>query len=256
MLNIEQIAIEAVKNTLNSDSLKEVIEAQIQETITRELKDQFRTYSGFGKALEAAVKEQMKIDLDNIGFTEYNHFVATTIKNKFAEQIGKTTENQIENMINEVLRLESDVITLDSIIEKFRNAKSDYDHDSCGQFAFFITRGGDSWNNGQLTFHFDDELERSFSTERKRPSDCEASFTISMDTKKVTGFNLGRWGDTNEPKVKAWRHDVESMFFRMYATGSVIDLGDHEEAIMEMGPGCEWDADDLDIDTYYPWYEG
>lgn len=255
MINIEKIAIEAVKNTLNSDSLKEAIETRIQEAITSKLEDQFRTYSDFGRAIESAIKEQMKIDLDNIGFTEYNHFVATTIKNKFAEQANKASENQIENMINEVLRLESDVVTLDSIIEKFRNAKSDYDHDSCGRFAFFVTRGGDSWNNGRLTFHFDSELEKSFSTSRKRASDCETSFTISMDTKKVIGFNLGHYGNTNTPEVKTWRHDVQSMFFRMYATGSVIDLGDYEDAIMEMTPGEERDADDLDIDNCYPWFE-
>lgn len=256
MLNIEQVAIEAVKNALNSESLKEIVEKKITETIEREVSDQFRTYSDFGKAFETAIKEQMKIDLDNIGFTEYNHFVATTIKNKFKAQLGKPLENQVDNLINEVLKLESDTVTLDSIIEDWRKAKSEYDQDSCGQFAFFVVRGADSWDNGQLTFYFDEDLEKSYSQRSKRPSDCEASFTISMDTKKVIRFNLGFAGDSETPQVRTWRHCVESKFFRMYATGSVIDLGDYEDAIMELTPGGEFDADDLDIDTCYEWYEG
>ncbi|QKN84445.1 hypothetical protein MARILYN_37 [Vibrio phage Marilyn] len=256
MLDLEKIAIEAVKNTLNSDALKESLEKKIEETITSELQNQFRSYSDFGKAFEKAIKDQMKIDLDNIGFTEYNHYVATTIKQKFSERINKPTENQIENMVNEVMTLESDVVTLESIIEKMRKGKEEYEHDSCGRFAFFATRGSDSWNNGKITFHYDDEEEGSFSTRSKRPSDCAFSFTISMETKKVIGFNLGSFGDTDTARVRTWRHDVESMFFRMYAIGSVIDLGDYEDSIMELAPGEEWDADDLDIDNCYPWYEG
>lgn len=256
MLDIEKIAIEAVKNALNSDALKESIEKKITETITSEITDSFRTYSPFGKAFESAIKEQMKIDLDNIGFMEYNHFVATTIKQKFMDQLGKPTEEQIGNMVNEVLQLQPETVSLESILEDWRQSKSDYDHDSCGQFGFFVTRGSKSYENGQITFHFDEENDRMFSSGSKSAEDCDYSFTISMDTKKVIGFNLGCGGKKDDARVRAWRHRIESNFFKMYASGTVIDLGDYDDVIMEMAPGTECDAEEIGVDNCYPWYEG
>lgn len=257
MLNIEKIAIEAVKNALNSEALQKSIEEKITETITRELTDQFRSYSEFGKAFDAAIKENMKIDLDNVGFMEYNHFVATTIKDKFKSQLSKPTENQIENMINDVIQLQPETVSLDDIVQKLKDAKSEYEHDHSGSFALWVTRGSESYNNGKLTIHFDEDSTIGWAGDKeKQPKDCGYSFEIDMNTKKVIGFNLGHRGNTGTATVKAWRHCVESSFFKMYATGSKIDLGDYEESIMEMAPGDELSGyDDLDIDTSYEWHE-
>ncbi|MFI3273268.1 hypothetical protein [Vibrio sp.] len=52
MLDLEKIALDAVTNALNSDSLKESIEKKITETIEKEITDMFRSYSDFGKSFE------------------------------------------------------------------------------------------------------------------------------------------------------------------------------------------------------------
>lgn len=253
MLNLEQIAIDAVKNVMNSDALKEAIEKKITETITSEITDTFRSYSPFAKAFEAAIKEQMKIDLDNIGFMEYNHFVATTIKKKFMDQLGKPTEEQIGNMVNEVLQLQAETVTLESILDDWRNSKTEYDPNQPERFAFFVSRGKDSWNNGKITFHFDEDSVLGYSSERKA-SNCDYSLTISMDTKKVIGFDLGCGGSKDDAKIKRWRHALESNFFRMYASGTVIDLENYEDLIIEMMPGDVFSANDIDADSAYTWF--
>lgn len=254
MLNLEQVAINAVSKVLSSDELKQTVESSVEKTITSIMKDTFREYSDFGKAFKKAIEEQMKVDLDNVGFLEYNHFVAATIKDRFKAQTEGPTFNQIDEMLKGIIGSAAPVVTIDNLVDDLKKQKEEYDQGHCGQFALIFSRGADSWDNGKIKINFHKDKEMYISTERSAKH-CDSSITISMDTKKVIGFDMGYQGDTDKAKLTTYRHDFESKLFRMYATGTVIDLGDYGESIMEIMPGEELSAYDIDIDTSYDWHE-
>lgn len=254
MLNLEKIAINAVTNALNSDELKQTIESRIEKTITSVLHESFHEYSDFGRDFKEAVKNEMKLDLESVGFLEYNHFVAATIKDRFKAQTESATFNQVDEMLKSIIGSAAPVVTIDSLVDDMKKQKEDHDDSHCGQFALIFSRGANSWDNGKIKISFDDDREM-YDGRDNRAGDCRSSITVSMETKKVIGFDMGHQGNTEKAKITTYNHNFESKLFRMYATGTVIDFGDHDESIMEMTPGDELSADEFDIDTSYDWHE-
>ncbi|MCG3884141.1 hypothetical protein I3271_05525 [Photobacterium leiognathi] len=256
MLNLEQIAINAVSNALNSDALKAAIENKITETIEKEVTDMFRSYSDFGKTFEKTLKEKLQLDVDQLNFTNYNHWLAVTIKERFQAHIEKPTFNQIDNMLNEIMPIAAPQLSLDDLIESLRKSKDEYDSSHCGRFAVCFGRDT-GYSAKYITIAFDEDFEkRSFRTSfntNKKASDCEYSIRVDISSHKVVGFDIGYQGDTDKAKVTTYKRDFQSKLFNMYAAGTVIDLGDYLESFNNMQEGDELDADDLDIENSYEW---
>ncbi|MBY3789538.1 hypothetical protein HPQ32_14010 [Photobacterium carnosum] len=256
MLNLEQIAINAVKKALNSDSLKESIEKKITETIESEITYMFRSYSDFGKSFEKAVQEKMMLNVDELNFTNYNHWLAVTIKERFKAHTERPTFNQIDTMLNEIMPVSAIQVSLDDLIDGLRNSKDKYDSDHSGRFAVCFSR-----NSGCLakyiTIGFDEEFKKGghgYSSDNpKTASDCSYSIKVDISSHKVVGFDMGYRGNTDSAKIITWKHDFESKLFNMYAAGSVIDLGDYLEAFNNMQEGDDLNADDLGIEYSYKW---
>ncbi|TGZ35341.1 hypothetical protein EQ875_01622 [Photobacterium damselae subsp. damselae] len=256
MLDLEKIATDAVTKALNSDSLKESIEKKISETIEREVTDMFRSYSDFGKTFEKAVKEKMILNVDQLNFTNYNQWLAVTIKERFKAHIERPTFNQIDNMLNEIMPVAAPQVSLDDLIESLRKSKDEYDSDHCGRFAVCFKR-----DNGYLakyiTISFDEDFEqytfRSSFCHNRKSADCSCSIKIELGSYKVVGFDIGSRGNTDTAKVRTFKRDFESKLFNMYAAGTVIELGDYLEAFNNMQEGDELDAEDLGVDNSYEW---
>ncbi|EDP60820.1 hypothetical protein [Vibrio sp. AND4] len=255
MLNIEQIATNAVKNTLASSELQEAIEKKIESTITSQLTDFFRCYSDFGKAFEGALKEQLKLDMNNLGITEYNHYITTTIRERFNKHMEGPAINQIDSLINEICPTAGETVQFDDLITKLKDGITDYQSDHSGRFAICFKRKDYSWDSDHIHIGFDEEAESSavFCSGDKLFDDCKSSIKIERKTRKVVGFDIGYQGNDSKAKVSTYRHDFESFLFRMYATGSVIDFGDINEQVMDLGAGEEISAYYMDIDTSYYW---
>lgn len=258
MLDLEQIAISAVTKALNSDSLKEAIESKITATIEREITEMFSSYSDFSKAFEKAVQEKMLLNVDELNFTNYNHWLAVTIKERFKAHTERPTFNQIDTMLNEIMPVSAIQVSLDDLVDGLRNSKDEYDSDSSGQFAVCFSRDSGCLAT-YITIGFDEEFKKGgygYSSDNpKTTSDCSFSIRVDISSHKVVGFNMGYRGNTDTAKIRTWKHDFESKLFNMYAAGTVIDLGDHLEAFNNMQEGDELDVGDLDIECSYKWHE-
>lgn len=258
MLDLEKIALNAVTKALNSESLKEAIENKITETIEREVTDIFRSYSDFGKSFEKALKEKMMLDVEQLNFTEYNHWLTVTIKERFKQHTERPTFEQIDKMLNEIMPVAAETVSLDDLIEKLRKSSDEYDSNKSGRFAVCFNRDT-GYSAKYITIGFDSEFEKqSYSSYNspKKAKECECSIRVDISTHKVVGFDMGFQGGQDDARLLTWRHDFESNCFRMYAAGSVIDLGDYLEAFNNMQEGEYLDADDLCIENCYEWYEG
>ena len=255
MLNIEQIATNAVKNTLASAELQEAIEKKIEETITSELTDFFRSYSDFGKAFQDTLKSQLKLDMDNLGILEYNHFITTTIRERFNKHIEGPVVNQVDTLLNEICPTAGETVQFDDLITMLKDGITDYQPDHSGSFAVCFKREDRSWNSSYISIGFDEDSATSsyLSTGDKSFNECRNTIQVDIKTRKVIGFNIGYQGNDSKAKVTTFKRDFESHLFRMYATGSVIDFGDIHDQVMEIGKGEEISAYDMDIETEYDW---
>lgn len=256
MLDLEKIALDAVTNALNSDALKEAIENKITATIESEITDMFRSYSDFGRSLEKALKDKMLLNVEELNFTNYNHWLAVTIKERFKAHTERPTFNQIDDLLNEIMPVSAPQVSLDELIEALRKSKDEYDSDNSGQFAVCFSRYT-GYLAKYITIGFDAEFKKGgygYSSDNpKAASDCSCSIKVDISSHKVVGFDIGYQGDTDTAKVVTYKRDFESKLFNMYAAGSAIDLGDYLEAFNNMQEGDELDADDLDIEHSYEW---
>ena len=257
MLDLEKIALDAVTNALNSDSLKESIEKKITETIEKEITDMFRSYSDFGKSFENALKEKMMLNVDELNFTNYNHWLAVTIKERFKAHTERPTFEQIDKMLKDIMPVAAAKVSLDELIEDLRKSKDEYDSSHSGRFAVCFSRDKGYFAK-YITIGFDEEYEKGgYNYSRnltKEAKDCECSIKVDISSHKVVGFDMGIV-NSDTAKVKTWKHDFESKLFHLYAAGSVIELGDHLEAFNNMQEGDSLDADELDIENSYEWHE-
>ena len=113
---------------------------KITETIEREITDMF--HSPFSKAFEKAVQEKILINVDDLDFTNYNQWLAVTIKERFKAHVERPTLNQIDNMLNEIMPVSAPRVSLDDLIDELRHSKDEYDSESSGMFAVCLSRAG------------------------------------------------------------------------------------------------------------------
>lgn len=74
-MNINELIKKELDNISTDAMFQELLKKQINETLSRSLKDALGSYSTLSKSFDKLVEEQLKIKLDNLSLAQYSNFV-------------------------------------------------------------------------------------------------------------------------------------------------------------------------------------
>jgi hypothetical protein len=129
MKTIEQSVIDAFANIAAAGTIEKAIEAQINKTITEAVSEHLRSYSDFGKQLNAAVKTALAVDMDHLSLPRYNDLIVKLVRASVAANVDQTLAARVQGQIEELLQPAPAEIKLSKLIEDFikHAAENNYD---------------------------------------------------------------------------------------------------------------------------------
>lgn len=158
MTDISIISQEALAKLFESGKVHEMIERQLESTVADIIKDTLKNYSEFGKQLRAAIESRLPTKFDDLGMSEYNHFVAKAVRAKLSALENQQWRIEIENMLDEMLRVVGPELKLSALAVTVRDHFQGHNYNRNDSFTFLIEESGH--RDGYYRVYFDEEPDK------------------------------------------------------------------------------------------------
>lgn len=119
-IDISALTLAAVAKTVESGALQAAIDEGVKKTVDRIVATATDRYSEFGQAVEAAVKNALKLDDAAVGLPSYNQFILSVIKARFDAIVNGELRAGLESGLDELLRDAPKEIRLSALIDGFK----------------------------------------------------------------------------------------------------------------------------------------
>lgn len=229
MHELQQAVGAAFEKIVNAGVIEAAIEKKLTETVISIIDHELRSYSDFGKALEAHVKQAVNVDLGRLELPGYNDLILKLIQRQVATQLGNQLAAQIEKQMTELLAPPAAEIKLSELLKDFIETKaSDCACDGPDAISLHVEKS----SGGYAHIYFD---------EQEDCSKYSCKFAIHVDNDgKAYSVKI----DEKDPKKQLFVgpfYSFERRLFQLYAAGTklVID-GDDENDFDTAYPGRDY----------------
>ena len=132
MNNINVVIQDALKEINFEEIAKNAAISKVKEAVESQVKDQLKSYSGFGQKLNDHLKEQLTFDLSSIQLPQYREWLMDQISDSLAQFTTAEHAAEIRKFINEKVigesRDEIDCITfMDELTEMIKESCDEED---------------------------------------------------------------------------------------------------------------------------------
>ena len=119
MDDIKAAIAQASEKVLSSDLIERTIETQLKDTVQQIIQQQFSTRSDFGKALHEKIMNQMRVNLDQITFAEYNQVVMGLVQGAINNAVSDSAKDRFEAELEQMFGAPPKSIGLSQLIAKY-----------------------------------------------------------------------------------------------------------------------------------------
>ena len=119
MDDIKAAIAQASEKVLSSDLIQRTIETQLKDTVQQIIQQQFSTRSDFGKALHEKVMNQMRVNLGQITFAEYNQVVLGLVQGAINNAVSDSAKDRFEAELEQMFGAPPKSIGLSQLIAKY-----------------------------------------------------------------------------------------------------------------------------------------
>lgn len=162
MDQLKQAVATAFDNIVASGAIEQAIEKKIGETVTSIIEQQLRSYSDFGKALEAKVSTLIDINLESIDLPSYRDLIGKVIQQRVGAAMSAQFTQQLGKDLDDLLSPAPAEITLEQLLKDFVEHQMDaYDADEYRgrDFSLYVVRTDRS--DGYVDVYFDKDGHKS-----------------------------------------------------------------------------------------------
>lgn len=225
MKELQQAVGDAFEKIVAAGTIEAAIEKKLTETVTSIIDHELRSYSDFGKALEAHVKSAINVDLQRLELPGYNDLILKLISRQVAAQLDSQLAAHVEKQMTELLAPPPAEIKLSDLLKQFiDNKASDCPCDGPEAISLHVERS----SGGYAHVYFDEK-------EHQQKYSCEYSIHIDSEG-KVYSLKIKEQDPKKQIFVGPF-YNFERRIFQLYAAGTKLII----------------DGDDADaFDTYYP----
>lgn len=225
MNELQQAVGTAFEKIVSAGVIETAIEKKLTETIISIIDHELRSYSDFGKALEAHVKKAVNVDLGRLELPGYNDLILKLIERQVAAQLDNQLAAQIEKQMAELLAPPAAEIKLSELLKDFIETKaSDCPCDGPDSISLHVEKS----SGGYAHVYFDEEDDRA---------KYSCKYAIHVDNEGKT-YSLKI--DEKDPKKQLFVgpfYNFERRLFQLYAAGTKLVIDGEDEG---------------DFDTHYP----
>lgn len=207
-------------NILASGMIEKAIEEELSKTISSLIKEQLRSYSDFGEQLKAAVKDAMKIDLQNLGIPSYNDLILKVLRNQVDALAHDAIAEQVEKQMTDLLQPAPKEIKLSELVASFIESNKSSTYCSCdapSSITLFVEES-----------QYSSRWIRLDKEPGVRKDDCKISFGVSDHDNRMFGLRLDR--SHVDKTLFLGLYGFDRKIFQMYAAGTklIVDGDQHD----------------------------
>lgn len=196
---------------VESGAIQTMIEKHLSDSISTILKEQLRTYSDFGKALESKVKAALTVE-DLRDLPNYGHFLSSIIAKNVDQQLHGAYAVKLAEDVATLFKDAPAEITLDAFIDLFKQHARD---NPVRDLGYRITLHLKEWDSGGFVVHMDED-------EDKRQHDCDLQFQVTS-AGKIFALKF-KDSDVAKNLFIGGMDNFERALFRMYVQGTTFRI--------------------------------
>lgn len=211
--DISVILNKKISEMSSTGQFEALISAAAEQAVKKSVDEAFSRYSDFSKSVENALKENIKVDIGDLGIGGYNDLVAKIIKSKLGDFFEKTATKQICESMDLLLKEFPSTIKTSEIADMFR--KRCAEENESGEFTFILSRNESIGLGGYFDIYLDE-------APGKDKYQCAYHIRAKPD---VWAVSIG--GMAAEKKMfMGPLFDFERFLFHAYANKVVISVDD------------------------------
>jgi len=215
-MELEKVVQEEFNKIVENGTVQKIIADNLEKTIKDIISNSVRSYSDFGKSLEAVVSKALDVDMSRLQLLEYNTIVTTIIREELDKSLYDNVREPIIDSIREITGvLEKKEYKLSEVIDLFiKDQQEEEDRSYSGE----ITLDVEYSSYGYKHINFDKDPDRSR---------YNCAYQIDVDSKgQIYSFKAGKYIPTTSSSDlrKESRHgsSFDTFIFKLWANKCVL----------------------------------
>lgn len=136
MNNLQEMLNASLASMFESGKAQEIVDAHVERMLKDAVANVTRSYSEFGKTLEAKLVEHLKVDFEKIDFPAYNHLVTQVVQRALRHTLQEDAAKKLEADIREMLAGEIPAeITLSQLVGELKQWAREDCYEARGKHA-------------------------------------------------------------------------------------------------------------------------
>lgn len=224
---------------LNSEAGKQLVQKQIEDAVTRAIKEATSSYSPFMKQLEASLEKVMHVGSD-LDYASFGDAVRQIVERQLARAAQDSLQGKIGDRIKELLEPPPAEMKLSTLVETFvedlREAAKEDGGCHCGSGplrASFVVEHprGTSGVQGFVDIGLDDEHDK------KKVAECDIQMTLFLKKNEIFRLRFGRFNDMTT-LFSGPLFGFEKALFQMKVGGTkmIFDESEAEDVNLDYAP--------------------
>lgn len=212
--DITQLVQNHIAKMSEDGTIEKIVTDKVTAAIEASIGDAFGSWSPFRKAIEAGIKETVKVDLKDLGIPGYNDLVRKILTERLAAFFEQKALTGIQEEMDRLLADFPQTVTVSKLAEMFRNHVEEHEHDrtDSGNFTFRIKRSDHT--DGWFDIYLDPEDGKEwYSCKYKLRCNPEGIWSCQIDG-----------DDTRKKLFMGPFYDFERFVFHAYTNKVIIEV--------------------------------
>jgi hypothetical protein len=204
------------------------LEASVQERmdklLTDALDDMFRSYGDLGKILKEKVKDELKVDLEQVDFTVYREHLIRTTQQRVEALWDAQVQQAVDSSLGELLKEPPKELKLSELVELMKADRMEYEDEWPEACSFELKRDRPDTTCNFAMVYLDPE-------EGKSDYDCDFRVHLKQDKDQAGWEPIAL--HLPDHKLKKGRfignlRGFERALFQLHAAGTVLLLDENQ----------------------------
>ncbi|KVZ18618.1 hypothetical protein WT88_29490 [Burkholderia stagnalis] len=230
MKQLEQAFSTAFSNIISSGLIEKAIEENIAKTVESTIREQLRSYSDFGKAIEERVKTALQVNFDNLGLPGYNDLILKIVRAQVDANVQSTLAAQVEKQMTELLTPAPAELTLSALVAEFIEDSKRYDNSGPDRITLIVEEDS-SYSSTKFHHIYLDKEEGQ--------GKYECHHRIDVHNGKMYNVLIGKQ-DPDKKLFVGSLYGFERRIFQLYAAGTKLIVDGDEDSINTYYPGRDY----------------
>ena len=230
MQELNEIATRKIKAMIEDGSIEDLINKNIESTMSDVIKESLKSYGDFGKAVKESVKDAMCIAGREIKLPEYNKFILQVVNDQFTKVLQQNAVDELSQLIAEIIEPVQKEEKISTLLNKISEVWGDYSREQGNEeikidssyndddTALYVTikHPEYDWEDITVTFY-------NFSRGKECESDTWHIGYIREGANRVTGRSVKR--------ADVHHGEILDFIFKYYIMGTEFELDTDVESI-------------------------